>query len=549
MPQEDAEAKLRSSTAGYYSYREGARYLSPFASKSKFPMLVELHESQHEYLAHGNATDAMARLYTGVLEWGEGHLRADHQREINELLQTIHRNIVYTHELVATYLSMLLFWSRRPEDVSSARAELDGSYRKILLAAETAFGEINDPRLDASMITATLACAVAVLNPPFPLEIVRFQRLSECRRFVEKNSPDRRMRWLLKRLRPAWQRESIFKGLQDLKNSAEVQATVWSNLRSRFPKVEFVTDRPTILREWVTILKEDARTYSYEFLADKDVQPNPEGLSEKLGATFEHSEVNDGDDDSLDLSVSSTGYVFGSFEELTTIAEASAREGSLLHCHTIVALPLNRAEFKCFALNRGGKHAVLPIGMEVAFDELVKTLVALPRGSLAIKIDELWALKTNEGSSLSVATMLAATGHPVFVLVNDSHPRNLRRLLLSSIEEQQASLCPMVGEDGYGFSLIYLHRDRYAILSPVSELGLEVLFHEFEDNAAVVFAQTDDVLPVMGLSEAAIKSLITACFIKGPPRFDFKKIDSAELFQGIYDEKVPRRPWWQSWRT
>jgi hypothetical protein len=76
-----------------------------------------------------------------------------------------------------------------------------------------------------------------------------------------------------------------------------------------------------------------------------------------------------------------------------------------------------------------------------------------------------------------------------------------------------------------------------------------VLFHEFEDNAAVVFAQTDDVLPVMGLSEAAIKSLITACFIKGPPRFDFKKIDSAELFQGIYDEKVPRRPWWQFWGT
>jgi hypothetical protein len=53
----------------------------------------------------------------------------------------------------------------------------------------------------------------------------------------------------------------------------------------------------------------------------------------------------------------------------------------------------------------------------------------------------------------------------------------------------------------------------------------------------------------MGLSEAAIKSLITACFIKMPPRFDFKKVDSAELFQGIYDEKAPRRPWWQFWRT
>ena len=263
MPQKDAEAKLRSSTAGYYSHTEGARYISPFSSGARFPQLVELHESQHEYLAHGNWTDTMARLIQAC-RVGRRSPSADHRQEINELLQTIHQNTVYTHELIATYLSFLLFSSRHPKDVSAARAELDGFYRKILLVAEAAFGKINDPRLDASMITATLACAVAALNPPFPPEIVRFNRLSECRRFVEQNSPDRRMRLFLKGLRPAWQQESIFSSLHGL-SSSDVQATVWANLRSRFPKVESVTDRPTILREWATILKEDARNYSYEF--------------------------------------------------------------------------------------------------------------------------------------------------------------------------------------------------------------------------------------------------------------------------------------------
>jgi hypothetical protein len=188
MPQKNAEPEFRSSIAGYYSHTQGARYLNPFSSGAKFPMLVELHETLHEYLAHGNATDALGRLYTGVLAFGDGLLRPDHRQSINELLQTIHENTVNTHELVATYLSLLLFSSRHPEDVSAARAELDDFYQEVLQAAEAAFGGINDTRLDASIITATLACAVAALNPPFPTEIVRFHRLSDCRQFVEQNS-------------------------------------------------------------------------------------------------------------------------------------------------------------------------------------------------------------------------------------------------------------------------------------------------------------------------------------------------------------------------
>jgi hypothetical protein len=350
----------------------------------------------------------------------------------------------------------------------------------------------------------------------------------------------------LQGIRPAWHQESIFSSLHGL-NSADVQATVWLNLRSRFPSVESVTDRPTILREWATIIKEDAINYSYKFLEDKEVSPNVEGFAEKLGARFELPEVPD--DEPLDLSLLSTGYVFGSLTELATLAGACAGQGLILHCHVTVIVAKNRAELKCFAFNSAGKHAALPIGMEVAFDELVGTLANLPRGSLAIKIDELWGLKIDQRSSLSVAAMLAATNHPVFVLVNDSHPRNLRRLVQKASQEQTVSLCPLLGKDEYGVLLVYLHKDRYVIASPTTELGLEVLFHEFEDSDAIVFAVTEAVIPnAMGLSMAATALLMKNCFFEGPPRFDFKKIDHADLLQGIYDQPTSPRRWWRFWR-
>jgi hypothetical protein len=66
------------------------------------------------------------------------------------------------------------------------------------------------------------------------------------------------------------------------------------------------------------------------------------------------------------------------------------------------------------------------------------------------------------------------------------------------------------------------------------------MFHEFGDSDAVVFAVTEVVIPdAMGMSMAAVASLMKTCFLSGPPRFDFKKIDRGDLLRGIYDEPAP----------
>jgi hypothetical protein len=53
----------------------------------------------------------------------------------------------------------------------------------------------------------------------------------------------------------------------------------------------------------------------------------------------------------------------------------------------------------------------------------------------------------------------------------------------------------MLGEDERNILFVYLHKDRYAIASPVSELGLQLMFQEFGDHDAVAFAKTEHVIP------------------------------------------------------
>ena len=71
MSQTNVGPRLYATTAGYYSHTEGARYISPLVTGAQFPDLVELHESQHEYLALANATDGVARLFAGVVARSE----------------------------------------------------------------------------------------------------------------------------------------------------------------------------------------------------------------------------------------------------------------------------------------------------------------------------------------------------------------------------------------------------------------------------------------------------------------------------------------------
>src|SRR6267378_3508280 len=123
---------LYSTTVGYYSYREGARYLSPLHSDPRFPDLVDHHESTHADLALSNVTDGIGHLFAAVL--GDEQLSSEDRSRIDKLFSAIHQHTVWVHEVVATYMSFLLFTIRDRTRGQDARKTLPPFYESALSA-------------------------------------------------------------------------------------------------------------------------------------------------------------------------------------------------------------------------------------------------------------------------------------------------------------------------------------------------------------------------------------------------------------------------------
>src|SRR5690349_17474728 len=161
--------RLYSTTLGYYSHSEGARYISPIATGFQFPDLVELHESRHEHLALGNATDELAQFFVKVIEWGAEELHRDHEASIRSLFGVIHEHTMYVHEVIATWASFCIFAKKHPEDLKPARKALPPFYEGVLRDGEAAFGSVTDPRIDSTDALLAFSCAHAAMNLLYPV--------------------------------------------------------------------------------------------------------------------------------------------------------------------------------------------------------------------------------------------------------------------------------------------------------------------------------------------------------------------------------------------
>jgi hypothetical protein len=277
--------------AGYYSPSEGARYVSPLVSGTKFPHLVEMHESMHRYLALNNYTDGYGRLLTAFLQQEE--LREDHRKLIYALMQTIDDTTSYCHELVATYSSFqMLALASSPAEVTGARKELPGSYAALLDAGEEAFGRLGNDSAEsmAKIVMVVLACAIAALNLPYEMERASFGQIVRVREFIADNSPDQRFKAILGRFTPPDSPGSVLVELPNIGNE-DVQAFTFNIIRRLVPTLRFIVvdpERPTLLRQWFSDWRMECEKYGYTFMRDAEILDQPEDVAiEQMGAQLD----------------------------------------------------------------------------------------------------------------------------------------------------------------------------------------------------------------------------------------------------------------------
>jgi hypothetical protein len=519
--------KLYSTSEAYYSQTHGARYYAPLFSEGSYPSLVEFHGSMHSYLCLSNLSDAVGRLFGGVVLEGGHSLRADHKLEIDLLFAALCEHTCRTHELLATYLGFLMFRVQDSERVDAARASLSDPYAVVLRSAEAAFGDIRDPRLDPTLIPAIMGCAIAALGLPFPDDVASFEYLPRCAEFLVQNSPDRRLDKLLQQIKPAWEPGSVMANLEDL-DEEEVQAGMFAALRSVCPEIEFAThaERPTRFREWASALVEDGEKYSYEFMASLRVSPHPADTAiQRLSGCVEIPGLMP--EDPCDLSLRSSGYAQGSPDELSAVAQACGEQGATAFCHIFASIERNETNLFCFALDSEGHHAAVPFGTSVPLDALVRLLAQVAPRHLVLKIDERWGAQA--------AGLLATTGHPVFRLLHDTSPANMHRLVRSAAEDQTVSIAIHYLGGGPGYAVCaYLDKERDVVLAPATELGAELLYRELHELDGVTILKSEESIPEwLPVDAETLKKTLSTTYVEGPGRFDEAK-DRDHLLRGLY---------------
>jgi hypothetical protein len=513
--------RLYATTAGYYSHVEGARYIDPLVTGAKFPQLVELHEAQHEYLALANATDSIGRLYAGVLDWGSKELRKEHLNAIQQLFSAIHGETMFVHEVIATYVSFVLFYSRDPQGVAAARQQLPKFYEEALSTAERSFGRVGDERLRADMIGVPVWCAIAALNIPYPTGVSCFDRIPACIAFIRKWSPNDRFRMILGRVRPAWEVSSIFHDLSSDAEDSDLQAAAFDRIREAVPTVAFFShhERPTFFRDEAAAVIADSQKYGYRFLEGRIVQPHPEDSAvQRLGTRIELPGLRP--EEPLDYSLVRLRYARGTLEELESTARICASTGRRLFAHAFV-LPSDgtsndderQAGVVCFGTGWHGGTRIVPYVANAKLGELLEVLRRVPLSSVVVKVDERWGN--------SVAVRLSETGQPVFVLAHDPRPQNIVVRLRNASAAQVIKLSHVrLTDDGYSVLMVNFTKDGYWMLSPITALRLELIENEIGGLPNIEYTSSEEeVLRLLPLDHTVFSELVATCF---DPRTDFE---------------------------
>ncbi len=495
--------------SGYYSHQTGARYLNPLESGSRFPELTELHESYHRELAHFNFVDGIGRIFTTIYLIGKKSLKKSHLKSIEVLLETIHINTNYVHELTATYLSFYVFQSHNPKDYASARKQLPRLYSEVLEAGELAFGDIGDNRVPDSIATIVYACAVCSMNLDCRFDQIKFDNISKLSDFISLENPNLRFKSVLKRLTPYWNEDSLLAGINfKEKNLRTLQSVVFEVLRKQFPEFPFFTrhEKPGFIREPVNSLKIDGIAHGYKFMNMISVDPPMQDLvEEKFGTQIEYANLESWEP--IDLSIK-IKYEDVEFSDLDQIYDQVLSQEGDIYCH--VLLPPESNEVTLLCLPYAGpkrKIRVKPFAVTCISQDLISYFTRSPKTSMFFKIDE--RLSMNIGKQLSNA------GNFVFRLLKDTSPKNILNILRKESMDQIVSVIRLnLLGDNFSILLALLSKSGYAILTPITKLGTRILSKEIENNLNIIAYKNDrEFFYDFKISPQSLRGLIYTTYV------------------------------------
>lgn len=468
-----------STVAGYYSHTEGPNLVDPLVTGTRFPHLVELHESQHSYLALANGTDGFGRLVSTIL--GHEELAPEHRMHAVAVMRAIDDTTSYTHELVATYTSYQLLAISGSDDLAAARRELPADYASLLADGERAFGTVGEGSKDdiVQVTAAVIACAVAAMDPLFDVDMARFDRMPHFAQFIRRNSPDRRFRSILKRIKPARLGGGLMAGLLDVPFE-EIQPFVFQRLREQLPRITFYyhLERPSLMRDWLAEFAADAQRHGYTFLREVRLGPHPDDTwLERVGARVRMPGLPP--EWPLDLSLIRHSYIPS---DLTTFEIRAAQlhpAGGMWFAHFIAGAP---GMLMCMTMDADMED----LAIEVDPDGLSAAISRMRLGSIAIKIDERWGLDR--------AAQLAATGHPVFVLLHDTRIKHVHEVIsrLGQTQDVWVTVVRMDREANYAALVAHAGQDGFTLLSPITSVGQSLLSNQFRDHERVRFPQRQE---------------------------------------------------------
>lgn len=237
---------------GSYNHEDGARYVHPLFFNAGQSDLVDLHEFLHKYLSTSNFPDGIGRVLVKILSRHSEKLPAEVRDGFFDILNAIHRNSVFTHEVIATFVSIRFFSPKYDYVVQ----ELPDAYREFYQFGEQYFSDFDREQEGEILFPIMLAFAMAAMNTPIDLSMFGRNSIAKCINFFDENSADIRFQKLCKEadfLALRRQFDLMLKEYSVEYPSSRPQEIVHEEIRKNSPLIEFTRnpERPNFLDEFL----------------------------------------------------------------------------------------------------------------------------------------------------------------------------------------------------------------------------------------------------------------------------------------------------------
>jgi hypothetical protein len=510
---------------GYYDGIGNPKLVNPFQTGDRFPALTEVHEATHRELAEANTTDALARYFAVVLHLGQEVLPSNITREVQSLLETIHRCSDLVHETIATYLSCWVFHSLLPGRVEELVSCLPDFYKSAYQAAVRTFGSLDeaDQKPYAEYVPPiVLGVGLAALNIDYSDLAINLSDLDPFAQRMTTDQPNRRFCAIANVLNPPSEpgilRDLVFWAAQEGLAAREkeallspdqpyapIQLALFEQLRRVCPEVEFVHDRAAA-RQWIHSVDQSIRQQieglGFDFMDRLEMRPmdeETEAVEARLSSSFVFPELPE--HFPLDVTLVRSDYRQKDRRHLLEVLGFCRDHEVRLHAFLAPPLPKNEAAdpsvggaadvcvLACLAEARneaiqslpeimGGEVNLAPFFVLLDLDDLDQLVPHLRTCDIGIKTDERFFP--------SIEDEVRRWNLPTFVLLRDTSHTHILQLVSSLLETDIVLLATFrVSQEGRALAF-RRRRDSIHYCVPITENTQVFLKSRFGDDERVV---------------------------------------------------------------